>query len=111
MRSTVTGTTPSNQHQINRLFDYAYLPPSLPIIAKHACKGKSTVELPSEIESYRQVLTFRTPEGQAATVIVMRRRSAVWVTFNGAMKTTVVMQGEDAGQLIDAVSCAAGSPR
>ena len=67
------------------------------------------MELHSEIESYRQVLTFRTPEGEAATVIVMRRKNAVWITFNGAVKTTVVMKDQDAGHLIEAISCASGS--
>lgn len=36
------------------------------------------MELHSNIEFYRNVLAFRTSDGQAATVIVMRRRSAVW---------------------------------
>ncbi|MGH3911946.1 MAG: hypothetical protein ACRDTC_00840 [Pseudonocardiaceae bacterium] len=62
------------------------------------------MELHSEIESYRKVLAFRTPEGRPATVIVMRRRSAVWLTFDGATKTTAVMADQDASQLIDAVS-------
>ena len=66
------------------------------------------MELHSEQESYRCVLKFRTPGGEAATVIVMRRHNAVWLTFNGAMKTTVVMDGPQAGSLIDAVSCASG---
>lgn len=67
------------------------------------------MELHSEIESYRKVLAFRTLEAQPITVIVMRRRSAVWLTFNGATKTTVVMGNQDAGQLIEAVSHASGS--
>ena len=64
------------------------------------------MDLHSEIESYRRVLPFRTPEGATATVIVMRRRNMVWLTFDGALKTTVVMGDQDAGQLIEAVSCA-----
>ena len=79
--------------------------------AREKTKGEGAVELHSEIESYRRVLTFRTPEGEAATVIVMRRKSAVWLTFNGAEKTTVVMKGHDVDQLIEAVSCASGSPQ
>lgn len=67
------------------------------------------MELHSEMESYRKVLAFRTPEGEAATVIVMRRKDAVWLTFNGAVKTTVMMRGRDAGQLIEAVSGASES--
>jgi hypothetical protein len=57
------------------------------------------VELPSEMESYRQVLKFRTPTGEAASVIVMRRHRDVWLTFNGAEKPTVVMKEPEAGQL------------
>lgn len=67
------------------------------------------VELHSEQESYRCVLKFKTPGGELATVIVMRRRSVVWLTFNGAMKTSVVMDGPQADSLIDAVSRASGS--
>lgn len=65
----------------------------------------------SESESDRSVLAFRGPEGQAATVIVMRRHSQVWVVFNGAVKTTVAMSDPQADQLIDAVRTASRSPR
>ncbi len=68
------------------------------------------MELHSEIESYRRVLALRTPEGQAASLIVLRRKNTVWVTFQGALKTTVVMDDQDAGQLIEAVCDARGSP-
>jgi hypothetical protein len=61
------------------------------------CKGAGAVELHSEVESYRRVLPFRTPEGENASVIVMRRRNTVWLTFDGALKTTVVMKDQDAG--------------
>lgn len=64
--------------------------------------------LHSEIESYRKVLVFRTPQGAVASVIIMRRRGAVWLTFDGAEKTTVVMDGKDASQLIAAVAAASG---
>jgi hypothetical protein len=56
-------------------------------------------------------LDFRTPDGEAASVIVMRRHNTVWLTFLGALRTTVVMNGPQAGTLIDAVSCASGSSR
>jgi hypothetical protein len=65
------------------------------------------VELHSEIDSYWWVLTLRTPEGQKTTVIIMRRKSAVRLTLNGTEKTTVVMV-EEASQLTEAVSAAAG---
>ncbi|MFN2496863.1 MAG: hypothetical protein ABR608_13285 [Pseudonocardiaceae bacterium] len=69
------------------------------------------MELHSEAESYRRVLPLRTPEGEAATVIVMRRKSAIWPTFDGAMKTTVVMTPQESGHLVDAVTEASTGPR
>jgi hypothetical protein len=69
------------------------------------------MELHSEIESYRRVLALRTPDGGAASVIVLRRKDGVWLTFDGARKTTVVMKGQDAEQLIEAVSGASGDPQ
>ncbi|HEY2765146.1 MAG TPA: hypothetical protein VGJ13_14240 [Pseudonocardiaceae bacterium] len=60
----------------------------------------------SESESDRTVLTFRGPDGEAATVIIMRRDSKVWVAFNGAIKTTVAMTDQQAGQFIEAVRAA-----
>jgi hypothetical protein len=60
------------------------------------------------MESYRQVLIFRTPAGGAVSVIVTRRHRDVWLTFNGAEKTTVVMKDPEANQLIEAVSGASG---
>jgi len=68
------------------------------------------VELHSEKESYRAVLALRTPEGETATVIVMRRGRGrdgrVWLTFNGALKTTVTMDDREAGQMTDAIGAA-----
>ena len=60
----------------------------------------------SEIESDRAVLPFHGPEGEAATVIVMRRSSKVWVVLNGALTTTVALTDPQAGQLIRAVRAA-----
>src|ERR1700759_877674 len=67
-------------------------PPSPFAIAERVWirKGKGVGELHSEQESYRSVLERRTPEGGVATVIVMRRRNLVWITFNGAIKPTFV---------------------
>jgi cell division septal protein FtsQ len=66
-------------------------------------RGEAQVELHSERESDRVVLAFRGPEGEAATVIVMRRSSKVWLVFNGAVKTTVAMSDAQAAQLVAAV--------
>lgn len=68
-------------------------------------------ELHSEAESYRRVLALRTPEGHTASVIILRRRSAIWLTFDGALKSTVVLTVQESGQLIDAVTEARDCPR
>lgn len=59
-----------------------------------------------ESQSDRAVLAFRGPEGHTATVIVMRKRGQVWLVFQGAEKTTVVMTDAQARQLIEAVRTA-----
>lgn len=64
------------------------------------------VDVHSELESYRKVIELRTPEGRVASVIILRRAEDVWVTFDGALATTVVLSEPQAGQLIDAVSVA-----
>jgi hypothetical protein len=69
------------------------------------------MELQSESQSDRAVLAFRGPEGEPATVIVMRRRGQVWVVFNGAVKTTVAMTDPQADQFIAAVSAASRRSR
>lgn len=66
------------------------------------------MELHSEIDSYWRVLTLRTPEGQNATVIIMRRKSAARLTLNGTDETTGVMVEQEASQLTEAGSAAAG---
>jgi hypothetical protein len=69
------------------------------------------MELYSESQSDRTVLAFRGVEGEAATVIVMRKRNQVWLVFHGAIKTTVAMTDAQAGQLIEAVRAASRKPR
>ncbi|MGH3796651.1 MAG: hypothetical protein ACRDSP_17390 [Pseudonocardiaceae bacterium] len=65
----------------------------------------------SEGQSDRAVLVFRGLDGCAATVIVMRRRGQVWLVFNGAEKTTVVMSDTHAARLIEALGAASRQPR
>ena len=60
----------------------------------------------SESHSDRSVLPFRGIDGATATVIVMRTRGQVWLTLNGAEKTTVAMTDPHAGQLIEALRAA-----
>lgn len=64
------------------------------------------MQVHSEKESYRATIGLRTPEGELATVIVMRRGRKVWVTFAGAIRTTAVMSDPEAGQLIEAITAA-----
>jgi hypothetical protein len=68
------------------------------------------MELHSEIESYRATIGLRTPDGERATVIIMHRGQNVWVTLNGAIRTTVVMSDPEAGHLVDVITTAR-SPR
>ena len=68
------------------------------------------MDLHSEREHYRAVIELRTPEGETATVIVTRRECGhagqVWLTFHGALKTTLAMNDQEAGQVIDAIDTA-----
>ncbi|MGH3984552.1 MAG: hypothetical protein ACRDST_18170 [Pseudonocardiaceae bacterium] len=54
-------------------------------------------------ETFRGTMRGRTPDGQPATVIVTRqghgRDGHVWLTFDGAIKTTVMMTDGETGQL------------
>lgn len=55
-------------------------------------------------ETFRGTMRGRTPDGDFTTVIVTRkglgRDGRAWLTFNGAIKTTVVMTEQEAGQLV-----------
>lgn len=66
------------------------------------------VELHSEVESFRRALVFRDPGGSPSTLLVLRRRKAVWITLNGAEKTSVVMTDAQADELIETLSAARG---
>lgn len=54
-------------------------------------------------EVFRGTMRGRTPDGAFATLIVTRqglgRDGRTWLTFDGAIKTTVVMTNAEAGQL------------
>lgn len=67
------------------------------------------VEVHSEQENFRGTLVGRTPENNSATLIVMRKKRCVWLTFDGAIKTTVVMTGVDTAQLIGLLQAAQGA--
>lgn len=69
------------------------------------------MELHSEMESFRKALPFRAPDGSAATLLVLRRSKAVWLTLNGAEHTTVAMSDTETGDLIDTLHAARDTPR
>lgn len=54
-------------------------------------------------EVYRAVFPGRTPSGELSTVIVTRQgvgpSGRVWLTFNGALRTTVEMTNPETTQL------------
>lgn len=65
-------------------------------------------------ETFRGTLQVHTPDDDPATVIVTRRglgRSGrVWLTFNGSMRTTLVMTDQETVRLTDLLG-AAHEPR
>ena len=69
------------------------------------------VELHSEGESFRKAHVLRAPDGSAATLLVLRRRTSVWLTFSGAEKTSVTMSCAETDDLIDTLSAARGGTR
>lgn len=66
--------------------------------------GGLAMELHSERESYRSTIQLRTPDGAPATLIVLRRGhdrdGRVWITFDGALKTTLSMNDRESGEVI-----------
>jgi hypothetical protein len=54
-------------------------------------------------ETYRATLRVRTPDGDRTTLIVTRQglgaAGRVWLTFQGAIRTTAVLTDEEARQL------------
>ncbi|MGH3799101.1 MAG: hypothetical protein ACRDTD_03030 [Pseudonocardiaceae bacterium] len=66
-------------------------------------------------ETFRATMQGRTPDGESTTVIVTRqglgRAGRAWLTFNGAIKTTVVLTDQEAGQLAGLLEDAARARR
>lgn len=54
-------------------------------------------------ETFRATLVGRTPQGEPSTLIVTRQglghAGRTWLTFDGAIKTTVVLTDQETGQL------------
>lgn len=69
------------------------------------------MEVHSEGESFRRAHKLRTPDGSVATLLVLRRRTDVWLTFDGAEKTSVTMSCAETDDLIDTLSAARRTPR
>jgi hypothetical protein len=73
-----------------------------PTTAPYVCTGDSRSGSTPD-ETFRGVMHSRTPDGDTATVIVTRQglgaASRVWLTFSGALKTTVVMTNGETGTL------------
>ena len=65
-----------------------------------------TVEVHSEQETFRGTLAVRTPDNERATLIVMRRKRDVWLTFDGAIKTTMTMTNPETTQLVGLLQAA-----
>lgn len=55
-------------------------------------------------ETFRGTMRGRTPDGEFTTLIVLRRglggAGRVWLTFDGAIRTTVVMTDGEADELV-----------
>lgn len=68
------------------------------------------MELHSDRERYRATIQLRTPDGEPATLIVLRRGRGhdgrVWLTFDGAIKTTVTMDNQEADEAISMIKAA-----
>lgn len=64
----------------------------------------------SSVETFRGTMRGRTPDGDPTTVIVTRRGlgrdGRAWLTFDGAIKTTVVMTDEETEQLVELLAAA-----
>jgi len=68
------------------------------------------MELHSERESYRATIQLRTPDGALSTLIVLRRGRGhderVWLTFDGAIKTTIMMDNRESEKVISMIEAA-----
>jgi len=53
-------------------------------------------------ETFRKTMRGRTPQGEPTTLIITRQglgqAGRTWLTFDGAIKTTVVLTDQEAGR-------------
>ena len=65
-------------------------------------------------ETYRSTITVQTPDKGKATVIVTRRSTSggarIWITFDGAIKTTAVFTETEAARLSELIDTARETP-
>lgn len=63
-------------------------------------------------ETFREALRVRTPEGDFTTLIILRRglgrAGRVWLTFDGAIRTTAVLTDGEAASLAGLLGDARG---
>jgi hypothetical protein len=68
----------------------------------------------SQEETYRSTITVQTPDKGKATVIVTRRSTSagarIWITFDGAIKTTAVFTKIEAAHLGELIDTARETP-
>jgi len=68
---------------------------------------------PLSEETFRATLQGRTTDGEPTTIIVTRQglghAGRVWLTFDGALKTTLVLTDQEAIGLVGLVSDATGA--
>jgi len=71
------------------------------------------MELYSEMERYRATIQLRTPGGERVTAIVLcrgcGRDGCVWFVFDGALKTTLVMDDREAAEVTGMITAAVES--
>jgi biotin-(acetyl-CoA carboxylase) ligase len=64
-------------------------------------------------ETWRATLTGLTPDGERTTLIIARRglgrAGRVWLTFDGAIRTTVVLTEAAAAELAGSIGVASGA--
>lgn len=68
------------------------------------------VDLHSEQETFRGTMAARTPENERTTLIVLRRKQSVWLTFDGAIRTTATMTGPETTRLVELLHAAQQRP-
>lgn len=70
--------------------------------------------IPGPDETFRATMRGRTPEGEFTTLIVMRRgrgrAGRTWLTFDGAIRTTVVLTDPETAELAGLLTDSSGRP-